>query len=71
MLGEITKVRKTGSVEWARFIEGLWLSGLRLGEGVALSWDEDAPFAVGPDWEAAGLSISGRRRNQTAMRSCR
>jgi integrase len=28
------------------FLTGLWLSGLRLGEAMRLSWDRDAPFAV-------------------------
>lgn len=31
---------------WRRLLWGLWLSGLRLAEACALSWDEEAPFAV-------------------------
>ena len=31
---------------WRRFLKGLWLSGLRLGEALALSWDDGADFAV-------------------------
>ena len=46
MLVDAPKVRKTDSAEWIRLIEGLWLSGLRLGEAVALSWDEGASFSV-------------------------
>jgi integrase len=37
---------------WKRYLTGLWLSGLRLSESLALSWDYDAPFA---------LDLSGRR----------
>ena len=36
---------------WKRYLTGLWLSGLRLSESIALSWDYDAPFA---------LDLSGR-----------
>jgi len=32
--------------DWRRFLRGLWLSGLRLGEALALSWDDDAEFTV-------------------------
>ena len=28
---------------WHRFLTGLWLSGLRLGEAMTLSWDETPP----------------------------
>jgi integrase len=31
---------------WGRLLTGLWLSGLRLGEALALSWDDDAAVAV-------------------------
>jgi len=31
---------------WLYLLRGLWLSGLRLGEAVILSWDQDAPFCV-------------------------
>lgn len=31
---------------WLRFLRGLWWSGLRLGESLAVSWDQDEPFAV-------------------------
>ena len=42
----VPKVRPKDSAEWVRYLTGVWLSGLRLGESVALSWDADAPFAV-------------------------
>ncbi len=37
---------------WRHYLRGLWLSGLRLEESLALSWDQDEPFAV---------DLSGRR----------
>ena len=39
-------VRPERVESWQRFLTGLWLSGLRLSEGLALSWDEGAPFSV-------------------------
>jgi integrase len=32
--------------EWCRYLRGLWLSGLRLEESLALSWDDGEPFAI-------------------------
>ena len=29
-----------------RYLRGLYLGGLRLEESLALSWDDDAPFAI-------------------------
>lgn len=46
LLMAVPKVRPKDSAEWIRYLTGLWLSGLRLGESVALSWNEDALFAV-------------------------
>jgi len=46
MLAAVPKIRPKDSAEWQRYLTGVWLSGLRLGESVALSWDADAPFAV-------------------------
>ncbi|MBC8357012.1 MAG: site-specific integrase [Planctomycetes bacterium] len=31
---------------WHHYLNGLWLSGLRLEESVALSWDQDEPFCI-------------------------
>jgi integrase len=52
MLAAVPKVRPKESAEWQRYLTGLWLSGLRLSESLALSWDADSPFAV---------DLSGRR----------
>lgn len=40
------KIRKTDYLVWRRFLKGMYLSGMRLGEAVSLSWDFQASFAV-------------------------
>jgi integrase len=52
LLLAVPKIRPKDAEEWKRYLNGVWLSGLRLGESVALSWDAEAPFAV---------DLSGRR----------
>jgi integrase len=52
MLAAVRKVRPHDTPAWKRFLNGLWLSGLRLEEACNLSWDEESPFAV---------DLSGRR----------
>lgn len=37
---------ESAAPRWRRFIEGLWLSGLRLDEGLRLSWEWGGDFAV-------------------------
>ncbi len=39
----VPKVRKHDAAAWIRLLNGLWLSGLRLGEAVILDWN-DGPF---------------------------
>ncbi len=46
MAAAIPRVRPKDSGQWARFIEGLWLSGLRRSEALALTWDQDGAFCV-------------------------
>jgi len=46
------KVRPDDAAVWIRYLRGLHLGGLRLEESLALSWDDDAPFAI---------DLSGRR----------
>ena len=42
----IPKARPTDAAQWRRYIEGLWLSGLRRSEALALTWDQDGVFCV-------------------------
>ena len=46
MLTAAGAVRRTNPEPWRLLIRGLYFSGLRIGEAVALSWDADAPVAV-------------------------
>ncbi len=40
MLADVVKVRPNDPAPWTRLLHGLWLSGLRISEAVAASWDE-------------------------------
>ena len=46
MLQAVSLVRPNDAQVWSRLITALWLSGLRIGEAVRLSWDLDAGFMV-------------------------
>jgi integrase len=46
MLTAVPKVRQRQPDRWQRYLRGLWLSGLRLGESLIVSWEVDAPFAI-------------------------
>jgi integrase len=59
MLEAVPKIRPNDSAEWVRYLTGLWLSGLRLRESVALSWDDSAPFAVDLTSRHPRLRIKG------------
>jgi len=45
ILATVPKVRPGDAAQWIRLLRGLWYSGLRLGEAVALTWD-DGPFVL-------------------------
>jgi integrase len=42
----IPKARPHDAAQWERYISGLWLSGLRRSEALALTWDQDGVFCV-------------------------
>ena len=46
MLAAVEVVRPNDSERWRFFLQGLWLSGLRLGESLELSWDEEGRLLV-------------------------
>jgi integrase len=46
MLKAVDNVRSNDAAIWKGFLEGLWLSGLRLGEALQLSWEIDAGISV-------------------------
>jgi integrase len=45
MLATVPKVRSRDAPAWERLLRGLWFSGLRLSEAVALDWN-DGPFVL-------------------------
>ena len=57
MLAACDKVRPTDAGIWKGFLQGLWLSGLRLSEALSLSWDTDAEISVDLDGEFPCLRI--------------
>ena len=59
MLAAVKKIRAKDAAAWERYVTGLWLSGLRLGESVALSWDSDSPFAVDLSGRHPRFNIKG------------
>jgi integrase len=42
----VAKIRPKDTAQWKRFLEGLWLSGLRRSEALTLTWDQDELFCV-------------------------
>lgn len=46
MLAACDEVRPADSSLWKALLEGLWLSGLRLGEALHLGWELDDPISV-------------------------
>ena len=55
MIAAVPKVRPHDAPAWVRYLTGLWLSGLRLEESLALSWEQDAPFYADLIGQAARL----------------
>ncbi len=46
MLAATVKTRPNDTAAWQYYLNGLWLSGLRLEESLLLSWDDDSPITV-------------------------
>ncbi len=46
MVAAVPKVRTLDAPLWTNYLNGLWLSGLRLEESTILSWDEDSPISI-------------------------
>jgi integrase len=60
MIAAVSKVRPKDAAAWERILNGLWLSGLRLSEAIAVSWDDDALFAVDLGGKHPRFRIDGR-----------
>ena len=54
---------------WQRFLNGLWLSGLRISEAVGLSWDPDAKVSVCMDNKAPcfRFRVGGQKSGRCEM----
>ena len=46
MLAAVVKIRPHDAKRWRQTLQGLWISGLRIGEATILSWDADADFHI-------------------------
>ncbi|MCC6125102.1 MAG: tyrosine-type recombinase/integrase [Pirellulales bacterium] len=46
MIAAVSKERPEDSAAWICYLNGLWLSGLRLEESLVLSWEPDSPFYI-------------------------
>ena len=57
MIAKVPAVRKREPEKWQRLLCGLNLSGLRLSEALALSWDSDAPISVSTAGKYPALRI--------------
>jgi len=60
MIDKVPSIRKREPEKWQRLLRGLWLSGLRLGEALELSWDDDAAIRVDVSGRYPALDIQGR-----------
>ena len=71
MISAVPKVRPVDSEAWIFYLNGLWLSGLRLEESLILSWDEDAPFAVDLTGGGRLFALKQKHRRHAATSGCR
>ena len=46
MIAAVEKARPADGEQWTRYLTGLWLSGLRRSEALALTWDQDGLFCA-------------------------
>ena len=63
--------RSADLAKFRRLLRGLWLSGLRLGEALQLSWDADAPIAVHLGGKYPALRIWAERKSRSGTAYCR
>lgn len=69
LLAACPKVRPQDHEEWERFITGVWHSGLRLGEGVALTWHV-GPFALDVSGDLPGFVIESEGQKSGKAEVC-
>jgi integrase len=69
LLEAVPEVRPKDSAAWVRLLRGIWLSGLRLSEALALSWDPTDAFAVDMSGKRPVFRIAaeGQKSRQTEV----
>jgi integrase len=66
MIAKVPDKRKRDPEKWQQLLRGLNLSGMRLGEALALSWDEGSPISVTTAGKYPALLIqAGAQKNHT------
>lgn len=74
ILGAVSKlVGEQEAAEWERFLNGLWWSGLRLGEALRLSWETTADVSVmmQPGYRPAiRFKASGQKSRRAELWPC-
>jgi integrase len=66
-MARLAEGAKAAAPSWRRFLRGLWWSGLRLGEAVSLSWDDDRCITVDTSGPRPRLRIEvGQDKSQEA-----
>jgi integrase len=69
MIDKVSSERKREPAKWVRLLRGLYLSGLRLSEALALSWDEGSPISVSMAGKYPALLIQAdAQKNHTEQR---
>jgi len=65
----LTNEEKSVVASWQYLLRGLWLSGLRLGEALQLSWEHDAPISVrmGGKYPELKLKADGHKGNRDEL----
>jgi integrase len=70
MLVAVPKVRPSDPIVWQRYLKGLWLSGLRLEESLAFSWEPNADISARLDGELSMIQIKGRAQKSGRDQLC-
>ena len=69
MLADVEKIRPEDANAWRHYLQGLWLSGLRLAESLIFSWDQDSPISVDLSGKHPRFRIlaEGQKRNRDEL----
>ncbi len=65
-----TKWATKAAPSWARLLKGLWMSGLRLGEALCLTWDDDSQIRVDLTGRRPTLSMPAAKNKRRKRIEC-